>query len=116
MSFLLTRNKSKTMIDKKALENEGLYDDLTDYHTEIFNAKIDELNNLVLASNSEAQETLLNIFVTIMVPLISLDIYFEVDSLVQIIAHNLKENPRLIQEPEKLVRHIISIMRSNPKD
>lgn len=104
------------MIDKKALENEGLYDDLTDYHTEIFNAKIDELNNLVLASNSEAQETLLNIFVTIMVPLISLDIYFEIDSLVQIIAYNLKENPRLIQEPEKLVRHIISIMRSNPKD
>jgi len=104
------------MINKIALENEGIYDDLTELQIEFLNSKIDELNQFSSIENSKSDDVLENIFVVIMTTLSFKNIYFEIEALTSLISVSIETNKELITDPQKLIKHIIAIMQTDSKE
>lgn len=105
------------MINKIELENEGIFDDLTDFQIEFLSAKFDEFNAISKTGNhKEIEELLANVLIVIMTALASKDIYFELESIISLVSETLITNKNFAADPEKLIKHIVAVMTSNLKD
>lgn len=96
----------------EAILEAGLLDDLTSFQEEIAITKIHDLNEFFEESKYKVPEMELvnRILLILIVTLVSHNIYFELDALINIVHFESSNRKEKIVNYEEFCKHILSIM------
>lgn len=96
----------------EAILESGLLDDLTELQQEIALNRINELNLFYEQSKYKVPEMELvnRILLILIVSIISYDVYFELDALINLVHYESLNRKEKIINHEEFCKHILSIM------
>ena len=96
----------------EAILESGLLDDLTDAQEELAINRINDLNKFFEESKFQVPEMELvnRILLILIISLVSHNIYFELDALINIVHYESINRKEQVINPEEFCKHILSIM------